>query len=1441
MPSLDWTTFHSLPGSKYINFENLCRALIRLHFGQFGEFASLRNQPGVEFHLKLSENSPTLGRPARWYGWQCKLHELTVSGDLRASGRRDIEESLRTTKEHLPGLTDWVLWTPYTLSKKDQKWIDSLQTEFTIHQWGLEEIDTYLSGPGLILRSTYFGELVLTPNELAQRHQEAIQPIRERWLAPVHQSVDAERTIRRMLGEPGSWDQMIAVGRRLKKAAEVISGDQGIVSTKLEQTISPFVDACYAFADTLINFHEILADGDLDNILQKLRERKTLIDTQVKAILRRLRTRNLRIALDATNAFDDMQIAQELLDEIEDFLGVALVAVLADAGGGKTQMAAQLTAPQEDRPAGILLHGRALQKGQTLDDLSRHFSINGNPLNSMERLLGSLDAAGKRAGCRLPVIIDGLNEAEDPRDWKATLSTLCQTVKLYPNVLVVCTLRTGEHRRERRMTGMHHQTSTRESFAVMALPDQVRRIESEGFGGNVDDAISKYFSYFKINAKDAEIPVEFLQHPLNLRIFCEVTNSKRESIINVDYVPASLTLLFEKYVSNVCERIAQMTNLTYRFNVDEIGAAIYKFGLQLWESKNRWVDEATYRAEVSDNNRSWDSSVVNLLSQEGIIFRNPGTEPGKYMITAVYDALGGYIAANSLLTKYANDFKFNWLKEPEAIKSFTGGDSHPLAFDIFNSLVALAPHLMHGRQLWKEAPDIFGKAALRFTTVLEAKYLDEETVSALMALFKDDPKDRTRLFSRLKGTRSVPNHPLNAEFQDSALRALSVSERDLSWTEWIRESRSERFNELLSMELRWKGDIATRSLPDRLRAKWVMWLLTSTDHELRDVATRALYWFGRGDPVALFRECLGSLEINDPYVPQRMVAASYGVAMACQVDLEDQVFTSTILPGYARTLFEIMFAENAPYGTTHMLLREFATRTIELAVFHNPDLFLYEEIERSKPPFSDGGLRDWGQSEIAKEGRLGHDSPFRMDFENYTIGTVVPSRGNYNYSHEEYQKVRAQILWRVEQLGWSSELFSEIESSIERGQHHWARTASDKKKTDRYGKKYSWVAYFEMSGLLHDQGVLEDWRERTSSVDIDPSFPERVRKGRVVKSDFLGDPEMEMKEWIKNGPLPNVSPYLRSGKVLEVDGPWIALDGFIIQQDERRGRKSFCFIRSFLVSNQDAASFTDHLSRQDLGGRWLPEKPAVIYTFAGEIPWCDCFHKNDLCEFSFVTGEKTVRVQRTQYEYYLDGEKLDLDELDFKLIHLPVNRRADGDKDEQHRCLFIPNIGDKDEEQSISEADIERIEVREQQVEADEVSKEYENYNALIPVCDFGWEGYQTVASDAGRSVTLAKEIAIDLKLIGQPQTLDLFTTDGLQATFNISDQSDDYNNHQSMFYIKEDLLNTYLKKKELSLIWAMWGEREYSSDQYDKLFHGPNHPEQPYAVFSFVKHYERL
>jgi hypothetical protein len=189
---------------------------------------------------------------------------------------------------------------------------------------------------------------------------------------------------------------------------------------------------------------------------------------------------------------------------------------------------------------------------------------------------------------------------------------------------------------------------------------------------------------------------------------------------------------------------------------------------------------------------------------------------------------------------------------------------------------------------------------------------------------------------------------------------------------------------------------------------------------------------------------------------------------------------------------------------------------------------------------------------------------------------------------------------------------------------------------------------------------------------------------------------------------------------------------------------------------------------------------------------------------------------------YLDGEKLGWTQNNLIL------RRLLGDA-----------IGGTEEQKHISDEELQRIEIREDPLEVEEVKKEYAKFNALIPVCYFGWEGYQTAANDAGHATTLAKEITSDLELIGQPQTFDLFTKGGVKATFNVSHQSKDCNNNQAIFFIREALLKTYLEKNDLVLIWAIWGEREYSSGQINKLYHGSDHPEQSHAVFSFVKCYE--
>src|SRR5699024_6082349 len=202
-------------------------------------------------------------------------------------------------------------------------------------------------------------------------------------------------------------------------------------------------------------------------------------------------------------------------------------AVLAAAGEGKSELAVKVTQPEGEYPGGILLLGKNLHSGQGLDDLVTAFKISGRPAESFDRLIEAVDAAGQRAGKRIPIVIDGLNEAEDPRNWRDELSRADELLKNFPYVLLVVTLRN--------------------EFAQMCLPEGFPQVEHNGFQEDPKTAFDKYFEYYKIDATDADLPVELLQHPLTLRIFCEVANYPRQHIVGVEALPRSLASLFEAH------------------------------------------------------------------------------------------------------------------------------------------------------------------------------------------------------------------------------------------------------------------------------------------------------------------------------------------------------------------------------------------------------------------------------------------------------------------------------------------------------------------------------------------------------------------------------------------------------------------------------------------------------------------------------------------------------------------------------------------------------------------------------------------------------------------------------------------------------------------------------------------------------------------------------
>lgn len=1373
MPSLNWNVFEGLTGSSQENFEMLCRGLIRRHYAQFGRFAARANQPGVEFHLELRK-ACSLGDSSNWFGWQCRWYDLPSGRALGNTRREKIISAICTTERVLPGLTDWILWTRHPLTEGDQKWYYSLTTKMKLKLWAAVELEEHLSGPAEILRGTYFGELVLTPDVLSELHARAVAPIQRRWRPEVHQAVKAERALRRMLGETDKWDELRRLASQLKADAALVEADLCEMDGSLGAATSELAGVARSEANRIADARTALERGDLDLLRQLLKSSAGKPYQKLVDLPRKLRVTRQRAALSVTNALASVRACRKFLAKMDVLLGKSLIAIVAEAGCGKTQLAAQLTATSTVRPAGILLHGRDLQGGHNLHNLAANVVIQGKPVQSMEALVAAVDAAGQRAHRRLPIVIDGLNEAEDPRDWKALLASLETMLRRYPYVLFICTLRTD--------------------FVGESLPTEINRLEIPDFGHDTYEAIGRYFEHYRIDSTDAEIPIGLLRHPLILWLFCEVTNPKRERVVGVEAMPGSLTSLFDGYLEQAGERIAALSPRSRRYYEQDVRGALDVIGAALWDQNVRSLDESDLRGSLSDETRPWNESIIRALEQEGIILRLLDQRSGEMRVAAVYDALAGHLMADAILGRCGRTGFENWVADPSIMTRFSGppSDRHPMATDMFRALVGLFPRKLGKGQLWPLLNEPLRTAALLEAANLESAYLDSQTVERLTALARN-PMDRTRrdLFERLWEVRGAPDHPLNAEFLDAVLRPMTMVARDLRWTEWVRGNSDQVVTDLERLEKNWT-DRTVRFPSDQLRARWVMWTQTSTVRKLRDQATRTLYWFGRGDPRHLFGLTLDSLEINDPYVPERMLAASYGVAMALHSDPSALGFKERILPTFARDLYRSMFATNAPHSTTHVLMRDFARHIIQIALLHNPTAIGSRQRKRTVPPFRDGGIRKWGRHRGAAHNiEYSHAGPLRMDFANYTLGRLVPNRSPYDFANAAYMRTVENLYWRLDQLGYSPDSFDGVDKEISSGPRY-SRHEENETRVDRYGKKYSWISFYELYGFRQDKGLLKDRfndRERPSSVDIDPSFPDEPHSIGVVTNDWLGDRNASRDSWIANGERPGIKPFLMLAELRGIGGPWVLLDGFVTQEDRSCQRAVFAFLRGLLVSEGHGDELIRLLVKQRLGNLHLPESPEDYYTFAGEIPWCETFPKNGFTDLELVAGHKKKRIP--ELRFYRKTKRLDEGET---------------------KALFEklgPALKKRDRDMAVREIlESEGVTLREIKTWSAHGETIYKKLPVLLPVRENNWESYHSGANPGQHTTIPAREISEAFGLSISLPHWDMHDAKGETASISIK-WGDSWQTGHNLCYLRKDILDRLLKKKQMRLIWAFWGERE--------------------------------
>ena len=237
-----------------------------------------------------------------------------------------------------------------------------------------------------------------------------------------------------------------------------------------------------------------------------------------------------------------------------------------------------------------------MERRGTIDDLVTR--LRGLPATSFEELLEAVESVGVRTGSRIPIVIDGLTESEDPATWRGELETLSSILSSFQHVVVVVTLRP--------------------SAADVALPSSLPRVSLHGFSSLTSEAISRYFDYYKIDAGGLRLPLDRFSDPLFLRIFCEATNPDREVWVGPERVPSSLVGAFTEFRRVAVERIAKRPGSSIRRYSPDILEALDAIAISMWDTGRRAIPFNEIRELIGDTSADWTESLARALVEEGV-------------------------------------------------------------------------------------------------------------------------------------------------------------------------------------------------------------------------------------------------------------------------------------------------------------------------------------------------------------------------------------------------------------------------------------------------------------------------------------------------------------------------------------------------------------------------------------------------------------------------------------------------------------------------------------------------------------------------------------------------------------------------------------------------------------------------------------------------------
>ncbi|GHV17304.1 hypothetical protein AGMMS49938_18020 [Fibrobacterales bacterium] len=909
-----------------------------------------------------------------------------------------------------------------------------------------------------------------------------------------------------------------------------------------------------------------------------------------------------------------------------------ILIIQGEAGCGKSHLLGDIATQrnQQSLPT-ILLLGTTFNKTDTIEK---------NILNKLDLsstfggFLTNLNNIGQQINSRVLILIDAINEGAGADLWKNQIAGFISEVAKYPAIGLVLTIRS--------------------TYFNDIIPDnfksnsKITTVTHTGFKGNEYEALKLFCEYHGLKLPNFPILNPEYSNPLFLHLVCEAVKNLPDKSFPKGFNGINKT--YNLYKETLNRRFAEKRP-EYK-NRRIVSCAIEEFADALFNTEYGQL-ECKDAVSLFDKEFSQFPYLLSDLIEECVFIkmRYEYSETPKDLILFSYQKLGDFFMAEKLLKPYStknelfsafsnddkfkriiDDYLFNGIKEAFAILLPERFGAEIFDFiDFFfkkDDNGKIKKHFEYYTYEW------INRMLLNSLKLRDVGSIDNDNITKWLEQ-NGRHIEYYKWLSTLIELTAISKHPFNSDRLHKILMSHTMPERDGFWQNYIRwyseyDDQNIAFPLQRLLDWAWLANISDNidSETARLVAQTLAWVLSSTDIALRDKTTKALINLLEQQPNVLILTLKAFEKVDDLYILERLYAVAYG----CILRTEKEESIKKI----ALYIYDAIFKNGNP--PAHILVRDYARNAVEYAIYKNIELYIdvdlirppyhsqcdytplsNDELDKKYKPKDDNG--HWGKDEwgitailhsmVTEYGRgtCGYGDFGRYTFQSNLAHFNLPNKLNVDLLSN------LAVEWIFERYGYNTKLHSEYDSMVAQFNNRIQN------KVERIGKKYQWIALYEILAIVADNyKIKDDWGYpakyatyqgawQLSVRNIDPAYTTKTKEEKeddniIIKTnkDWWDDDEYSHwnypdAEWVQT-----IEDLIPPENIIQKqdteENEWLRLQHYVtwnapkkIGKDRYEGRRKsiWYIIQGLLVKKSDKQKIINYLKNQNFWGRWLPE------------------------------------------------------------------------------------------------------------------------------------------------------------------------------------------------------------------------------------------------------------